>query len=1197
MGRSGSKLRAVWSLLLAVVLLGQAHAALPETPRPRQLTVADGLPSNRINGIAEDHNGYLWIATSDGLARYDGIGFKVWREDNGLGDNFIWAVHVDASNRLWLGTEHAGLVMFDAQRKHFRRYTTANTPGMHSDIVWTVNSTADGAIWFGTPFEGLHRLGVDGKVTQYMPRAGDPRSLPGVGVAQSIVTPDGSLWVGIKGNGVARWTGRDFERVPDSALASPLINGFSVESDGTLWISTTRGVSVRRPDGTYAAAPWADAGMADTILHVLLRDRSGLYWFDVPQGLGRDNHGQMSVVPLYSGVAQGLVRPAWVSGYEDREGGVWFASNNNGLWYLPSTWRQFSVLSRRLDDPSSLGNAQVVGISPSSGGAMWLVGTGGMLDRLDPDTGQVQHIARDVGQGLVLDEVVEDGRGTVWVTAVRSLTQLTRDGRVLRRWTTTDPVDPMLPGDPQLAWTADGTLWLVSEDGVVQARDGDGRVIEQLRPGSERGLPADIFVDQISLGPDGAVWVAGSHGLFRWNAQARRFDIVPGAPAERLYGFAVDAKRRLWVARVGQLDAYDWDGTKLTPKRHLGEREGMPRITPNGLVVDASGIVWMSSTRGLLRVDPATGATRLYGVRDGLPSQEFDASPVARPSDGRILLGSPEGLVMFDPASVHPNMQPPHLIVETVDVRRGERRLSLPTSQPFEIEHGDRDLRIVARLLSFNDARNHVYRFRLGGYDNDWVRGDALGERVFSQLKPGRYQLQVSARTADNVWSKVQTLRFTVNPPWWQSWGAIAAFVGLGLLSAWWMANVYRKRLKRRHAWELAQQEREIAKESSLAKTRFLATLGHEVRTPMTGVLGMSELLLDTPLDRQQRGYVESIRRAGQHLLRLVNDALDLARIESGRLELTDAPFDLRRLVDEASSLMSPLAHRRGLGFDIELSPEAPHALRGDAVRVCQILLNLLGNAIKFTEQGRVSLRVAPLAPEGVVFEIIDTGPGLNDEQKARLFRRFEQAEGARTASRYGGSGLGLAISQELAEAMGGHIRVDSEPGQGARFIVELPLAVAPASAVPAPHTARGGQRPPLALLLVEDDPTVAEVVIGLLQAQGHRVTHAMHGLSALAEVAVAQFDAALLDLDLPGMDGLALAVQLRAQGFTGPMFAVTARADAEAEPQAMAAGFHGFLRKPVTGAMLAGLLEVVPRGKARHYKAGDDTDLELSGR
>jgi CheY-like chemotaxis protein len=343
----------------------------------------------------------------------------------------------------------------------------------------------------------------------------------------------------------------------------------------------------------------------------------------------------------------------------------------------------------------------------------------------------------------------------------------------------------------------------------------------------------------------------------------------------------------------------------------------------------------------------------------------------------------------------------------------------------------------------------------------------------------------------------------------------------------------------------------------------------------MTGVLGMSELLLATPLNAQQRGYVAAIRGAGEHLLRLVNDALDLARIESGRLELADEAFDLHALMDELAGLVGPLAKQRGLAFATTIAEDTPRHVRGDVARVRQILLNLLGNAVKFTERGTVSLRVAKLAGEGVCFEVADTGPGLNTEQKSRLFRRFEQAEGARTAARYGGSGLGLAISQELAAAMDGRIEIDSTPGEGTRFSVCLPLQAAMNPSLR--DEAAGADAPSLrsfSLLLVEDDPTVADVLTGLLRLQGHHVVHVPHGLAALAAVSTTPFDAALLDLDLPGMDGLALARQLRVQGFTQPLIAVTARADAGAEPEAVEAGFDHFIRKPMTKAMLIALLE-----------------------
>ena len=1156
------------------------HAGLPETPQPQQLTVVDGLPSNRINDIAEDASGYLWIATSDGLARYDGIEFRVWRVGQGLRDNTIWAVHVDARNRVWVGTGNAGLAMLDTRREAFHYYDHTSNPDMGSNDVWSIASTPDGALWFGTADGGLHRMQADGTIVRYMPRPNDPRSLPDAAVGQLAVAPDGTLWVGTKG-GVARWTGHGFDRLPASALNTQAVNGLTIGADGALWIGTPRGVSVRHADGSGDLKPWP--AYDKTVFHVLLHDREGIDWLDTFDGLGRDSEGGVRNVPLYSNSSHGAVKPSWSRAYEDREGGIWFASSDSGLWYLRSNWRRFSVLTRQVDDPQSPANAFVHGIAPSQSGDMWLVGSGGVLDRLDPETGNIQHALTNAGAGYMPMDVHEDRRGSVWISYYQGLARFDPATSTTRRWTTQDAVDPALRAERAgFAETSDGTLWMASEAGGLQARNGDGHIVESVTPGGAGGLPAGARVREIGLAPDGAVWIAGSQGLFAWNAGDRRLDAVPGAPRDAIDSFAVSDGRTVWLARFGALETYRWNGGSLQRIARFDQRQGLPALATDGMTVDGAGIVWLTSARGLIRFDPAARSARVYGVRDGLPSQEFGEKPVARVQDGRIAAATPEGLVLFDPAVVHPTTTIPTLVIESASVRRGDRRIELRPQRDLSILNGDRDLRVVARLLTFDNARSSRYRFRLGHYDPEWVETDASGERTFSQLPPGRYTLEVKAKTADNVWSAVHVLAFTVTPPWWRTPWALAGFVGMLALLLWWLADAYRLRIRQRHDWQLVQHKHALAEQASLAKTRFLATLGHEIRTPMTGVMGMSELLLTTPLDSQQRSFTESIRRAGEHLLRLMNDALDLARIESGKLEFDRQPFSLRTLLGDVVELMRPLAIQRGLQFDDVIAADVAPVVLGDPTRIRQILLNLLGNAIKFTEQGSVGLRVHTVGDNGIRFEVVDTGPGLSAEQASRLFQRFEQADGARTAARYGGSGLGLAISQELALAMGGRIDVDSTPGKGTRFVVELPLPHAPAAAARADpvRVAEGASFPmlqrPLELLLVEDDATVADVLSGLLGAQGHHVVHVAHGLAALAQSSRARFDIALLDLDLPGMDGLALARQLRIQGFTAPLLAVTARADADAEPLARAAGFNGFVRKPITGQMLADAIQAL---------------------
>jgi signal transduction histidine kinase/CheY-like chemotaxis protein len=705
----------------------------------------------------------------------------------------------------------------------------------------------------------------------------------------------------------------------------------------------------------------------------------------------------------------------------------------------------------------------------------------------------------------------------------------------------------------------------------------------RLGPGGG-GEPDSFLSTHIAATPSGGIWISGTHGLRAWHAELARFLPIPGSPPGFVVGFAFQSRDIVWLHHAGRIEGYRWNGSVLERFHQAGAADGIPAVTPSGVLADSVGNVWLTTARGLIKYAPASRHTRIFGKGDGLLSPEFDSQPPLMTRDGTVFASTMNGIVVFQPSKVGVVSQPAELTWDALALRRGDERLAMPSNvDGLTLQPGDRDLRVTMRVRSLADRSTVHFRTRLRGYDKAW-NDDDDGERVFTKLEPGHYTLEAIAANADGIWSAPRRLEIEVLPPWWQTLWARLAFAGTALLLIFAVAAAYRARLRRIHHANLLEERRLIAERNSEAKSRFLANLSHEIRTPMTGVLGMAELLQADALDERQRARVDAIQGAGQHLLRLVNDALDLARIEAGRLELHETAFDLHRLVAEVSALLRPQAEAKGLAFSEELDPDAPRGLRGDAVRIRQILLNLGHNAVKFTERGAVALRVGPGDSCGVVLEVRDTGPGLDAGQQARLFRRFEQADGARTASRYGGSGLGLSICQELAHAMGGSLGVDSEPGRGATFRVHLPLPIAVLHDPVSPRHVReaiAGAR----ILLVEDDAVVAEVVRDMLTAHGHHVVHAAHGLAALAEAAGARFDIALLDLDLPGLDGMELARLLHAQMPDLPLVAVTARADGEAEPDARAAGMVGFLRKPVTGDALAALVDGHARREPREVE------------
>ena len=1195
-------LRTLLCACLGLSAMFSSQAAVPEAPRARIIGVPDGLPSSRVNGMAFDHAGYLWLATTDGLARYDGIGMKVWRHTPGdeasLPGNDLTLVTVDDRDRIWVSAEGRGLSMMDAQRNGFVHYRQGADPRIGSDDTFAVASR-NGEVWFGTYGGGLHRLDRNGHITRYMPKDGDPRSLPSSTVLSLSFDARGELWIGTF-KGLARWTGSDFERIAlPGENPAPWVFSVTPVAD-QLWIGSKTGLYRRERDGRWSSPDYSVMfGNLNAVL-TLVPDRGGNFWLGTQRSIWR---AAPNMVPLP--MALGPARPArpvlQIVGQDD--GSFWFPLAGVGVGYLRSDWRRIAQYSR---ERGSLSSELYTAVTPSSRGGFWLIGARGEIERLGLD-GVVEPVTDGphdaMGKGGTPNTAVEDRKGRLWIATSRNNLLRIDPSGIWRDWTADTP-EPVLAGEPDRTVIApDGTLWISYLTQGLQQRDPDtGVVLTTILVGDKQGIGNGDF-DAIGFAPDGALWIASGQGLLRRDAARNVMQPMPGLPADRVFGFVFENNSSLWLQRLNGLEHYLREGKNWRLESRVGVDDGIPAVEGTGLFRDRVGRIWLPTSRGLFRWDPKQHRLRRFGVQDGMSSQEFLRRASVLTPDGVLAASLSDGsVVLIDTTLADPPPRQPRLVWHQLDVRRHGRWVPLPLqnkprhpgsdgasryeSMPA-LAPDDREMRVQMRLLSFDDPQSNRYYTRLDGYDADWVSVGDSGERVFASLPSGSYLLHARAVDANGNAAEERTLEFNVRPPWWRTPPALAALIGLLALAGWWGAMAYRRRLARRLNWQRAEHEREVAKQASLAKTRFLATLGHEVRTPMTGVLGMSELLLDTPLNEKQRGYTESIRRAGEHLLRLVNDALDLARIESGRLELADEPFDLRAMVDQAADLMRSLAQQRGLAFEVKVAASAPRGLRGDGSRVCQILLNLLGNAIKFTEEGRVGLLVEALTPHGVRFEVTDTGPGLNEEQKARLFRRFEQADGARTAARYGGSGLGLAICQELAAAMEGQIAVFSEPGQGARFVFDLPLPEAepprPSERPSKESSSRRAQTGPLAVLLVEDDPTVAEVIAGLLRAQGHRVSHVANGLAALAETATARFDLAMLDLDLPGITGLDLARQLRAQGFGQPLIAVTARADADAEPQASAAGFDRFLRKPVTGAMLADALrEIVERsGKA----------------
>lgn len=1126
-------LRRRWvGVLLGGLLPAVSALALPS--HGARVTTVDGLPSNVVHQIVEDRQGYLWFATGDGLARYDGGGFRVWRMEHGLADNEVRSMALDARDQLWIGTANGYLQRLSVDRQRFERWAGPPASAAAPSPVLAIQPMDAGDVWFGTRDAGLFRLGRDRRLRQYLPGAGG--GLPSARVDHLAADPQGGVWIG-SAAGLARWHDDRFQ-TPAMLGASLLpVTALGRDAQGAMRSSTADGTEVRYlPALQPAPRPREPARWLGS-------SRAGGDWFaDGAQLWWQDRHGlDRHAITLPH--LHGRSMPRIVRVVEDRQGRVWLLGSHQGVWRLGAQWRHLERFRAPGDPPAAASG----GLAAATDGQAWWA-RGGWLGKVSPVHGFSRARWSYTQDPLRPDRhaVVEDAQGRVWVFAAPWLTRIDPPRGLRRRWRVgADDAGSSVSTQTALL-ACDGRIWLAG-NGRLQQRADDGRVLVERTYDAARLRPGGTaFVLQCD--PAGQLWLGDSEGLKQWQPAHARFDPVPGGPRRAVGALHLAADGQLWAGDPDGWTVYRRASVGLQGAIRVDAAQGLPAAVPRGLADADDGAMWATTARGVVRLAPDRRSARLYTVDDGLPPMVFDLGMLA--VGGHLLAMDLAGDVLaLDPAGMIATTVAPLLVIDRVQVRRQRRWIELPAGDPLRLNADDRDIQLSARLLSGGQRGMTDYRFRLRGQDPAWVRAGRRGTRGFPSLPAGAHVLEFQARGVGGQWTPLQQVRLQVDHNGWAHPGAWALFWLVATGSAVLLAAAVRRHQKRANARRAAARRQARAERAAQAKQQYLATLGHEVRTPLTGVLGMSELLLSGPLSGHAREQVLHIEQGGRALLQVVDEALETARLQAGKICLQPRRFAIGpwRMDMEATLAACLELH----GCRLSLGPPLPAgACRvGDPDRLRQAVHLLARGLALQVGASRVTLCMAWLpGGTGLLLDVIAV-PGALPSPALAAVREM------------------LADVDVLAAAMQGGLRVLQLPDHRWQAVLSVPLAGC-AVRMPEPEPVVV-EHDGLQVLLVEDDPLVAEVVIGLLRMRGHAVVAAGHALAALTALARPGTQLMLLDLDLPGMDGLSLLRLVRQRDHRLPVLVLTARREPDLEATVAAAGADGLLHKPLQGGAL----------------------------